>query len=441
MKCDVPAGFIPHLLALALLAAPLGPAAAAGALPAAAPASAPSTWPPPVLAKTAWPVTGGNIQHNCRSPYAGPERPTLKWHMADFDKHFGIAMRSVTIGREHTLYVAGGMAGMYAIDTQTQKVKWTLRTAGQDTGKGAWKEPWVEDAATVAADGTLYVASENGFLYALAEDGAVRWKFAETYHLHSTPTPYRDGSILVPSEDAYLYCIGPGGRLQWRFQFHARPLGTTTRDSLPTYDAAGTIYFTGNGALWAVSPDGRQVWSDRSGEDKANGPAMGKDGTLYWMTHKNGQLLATTPQGKRRWSARLPNIFERNIALGADDTLYVGSGDGNLYAVSPADGTVKWKFNVGSPRYFGGVKSDALVDARGVIYAYAYDGTLYALYDRGDRAEEKWRFSLGIQDTFYPGVGLALDADGTLYLASSAAQGGTFVLVAIQDKQDAAGKE
>ena len=40
---------------------------------------------------------------------------------------------------------------------------------------------------------------------------------------------------------------------------------------------------------------------------------------------------------------------------------------------------------------------------------------------------------MGLEDTFYPGVGMALDADGTLYLASSASQGGPFVLIALHD--------
>lgn len=407
---------------------------AAGLLLAAAPARAeapPQPWPPAVLAKTPWPIVGGNLEHNGRSPYAGPTKPTVRWKMADFDRHFGIAMRSITIGTDGTLYVAAGMAGMYAIDPRQQKVKWILRTDGQTSGQGPLKDPWVEDAATVAADGTLYVASQNGYLYALQDGGQVKWKFAETYHLHSVPTPYLDGSILMPSEDACLYDVAPDGKLRWRFQFFGRPLGAAVKGSLPTCDREGRIFFTGNGCLWAVSPKGRQLWADKSGDSEAAGPAAGRDGTLYWTTREGGLVMATSPDGRRKWSMRIPLVFERNPALGADDTLYIGSGDGNLYAVT-AQGKVKWKFPVGGSRLYGGAKSDALVDAAGIIYIYAYDGTLYALADRGDRAEEKWRYNVGFEDTGQPGIGLALDADGTLYLGTSSSQGGPFVLVALQ---------
>lgn len=75
-----------------------------------------------------------------------------------------------------------------------------------------------------------------------------------------------------------------------------------------------------------------------------------------------------------------------------DGTIYVGGDDGNVYAVSAADGRQRWKHRTGGPV----ASTPAVVD--GTLYVASYDGKLYAL-DAGTGAT-RWKFATGGERRF-----------------------------------------
>jgi outer membrane protein assembly factor BamB len=60
----------------------------------------------------------------------------------------------------------------------------------------------------VGADGTIYIGSWNGNLYAINPDGSLRWKFATGSTVDSSPAIGNDGSLYFGSEDHNLYALG-----------------------------------------------------------------------------------------------------------------------------------------------------------------------------------------------------------------------------------------
>jgi outer membrane protein assembly factor BamB len=57
-------------------------------------------------------------------------------------------------------------------------------------------------------EGTIYIGSNNNYLYALNPDGRLKWKFKTGDGIFSSPRISSDGTVYVGSWDGYLYAIG-----------------------------------------------------------------------------------------------------------------------------------------------------------------------------------------------------------------------------------------
>jgi outer membrane protein assembly factor BamB len=79
----------------------------------------------------------------------------------------------------------------------------------------------------------VYIASYDYNLYSLnIIDGTVKWKFATTGLVKSSPVPY-NGSILVASYDGYLYAVDSSqGTLQWKYNVSGNIQSSPVVDNL-----------------------------------------------------------------------------------------------------------------------------------------------------------------------------------------------------------------
>ena len=67
----------------------------------------------------------------------------------------------------------------------------------------------------VAPDGTIYVGSKDNSLYALKNDGTVKWRYDTGDQIVASPAIGSDGTVYVGSADRQLYAINPDGTLKW----------------------------------------------------------------------------------------------------------------------------------------------------------------------------------------------------------------------------------
>jgi len=101
------------------------------------------------------------------------------------------------------------------------------------------------------ADGTIYITSDNGNLYAFNHDGTAKWvtKLTDSSLSYSSAIG-ADGSIYLGSGDGYLYAVNPDGTVKWKFQ---------TNDAIysaPAIGIDGTIYVGSmDYNLYAVNSD------------------------------------------------------------------------------------------------------------------------------------------------------------------------------------------
>ena len=277
-----------------------------------------------------------DLAHMGLSPYSTSGNPgTLKWKFVATNC-CGEVDSSPAIGSDGTIYVGAGANDLYAINpdgtqkwgfatgdlilsspaigptalsmlalltaTSTQSIptapqKWAFLTAPNvQTGNEVWSSP------AIGSDATIYVASDDGYLYALTDGGqgivTQKWAFATGGRVESSPAIGSDGTIYVGDAE-----YNPN-----------------------TNSFASHVY--------AVTLTVTQKWEFPTGSYVDSSPAIGTDGTIY-VGSSDDNLIRANRQWHyvtKKWAFPIADVvlFARDRS---DGTIYVGSDDGNLYAV------------------------------------------------------------------------------------------------------------
>jgi outer membrane protein assembly factor BamB/subtilisin family serine protease len=268
---------------------------------------------------------------------------------------------------------------------------------------------YISSSPGVAADGTLYVFDDLGYLFAVNPDGTQKWRTSSTaitgYSYECTPLVGPDGTIYCVDyvntvSPGYIYALNPAdGSRKWRF-------ATGYNYGSPALAADGTLYAKSNdGYLYALNSDGTQKWRYPCSVASYNSPVIGTDGTIY-ITGFDTNLHAINPDGTRKWVFPFGVIAYATPAIGADGTLYFANYLGRFYAVSP-EGVERWHFDASDL-----ISGSAIVGPDGTVYFGSYDRYLYAL--DGATGAKKWAH---LCDEQVRAGAPVLAADGTVYVA------------------------
>lgn len=327
----------------------------------------------------------------------------------------------------------------------------------------------VASSPAVAPDGTIYVGSSDNSLYALKNDGTVKWRYVTGGQIVASPAIGSDGTVYVGSADRQLYAINPDGTLKWVYPTKA-VLSTS-----PALGADGTIYVGGTnldktiycspnpdkipamqfGTLYAINPDGTLEWDVSLSGIVNSSPVIASDGTIYIgsagdtdydridpcdkttefpasaanpLFPVNGHVYAINPDGTLKWDFKTLGNVDSSAAVASDGTIYIGSdygtkaydGDdktklidigslttGFVYAINPG-GTLKWVTDL-----LGNVKSSPAIGSDGTIYVGSDIEDLFALNPIDGTI--KWEFPTRGPVISSP----SLAADGTIYIGSN----------------------
>jgi outer membrane protein assembly factor BamB len=213
----------------------------------------------------------------------------------------------------------GGSGQLFAISAAGQ-TRWTAQAG-----------PALKGSPALAPDGTVYQASTDGKLYALAPppgagtQGSVRWTFDFGEHLGPTP--------LVTSDQ------GGGG---------ASGIGS---GSTPTVGPDGTVYIGANNSnFYAVTPDGRPKWLFEAERDLAgiwSAACLSADNTtLYFGANKGGVYAVNASDGSRRWQFAVYGSIYASPALDKGGILYVGTSIEHVYGIDTATAQPIWDLDV-----------------------------------------------------------------------------------------------
>ena len=246
------------------------------------------------------------------------------------------------------------------------------------TGQELWRFPTshIIPLDSVLAGNRVYFGSYDNNFYALSLDGKLAWKF-QTRGAVGTAALH-NGTIYVGSEDGNLYAIdAKTGRELWRFR---------TGGPVPGRPAVhkGALYFgSWDHHLYALDLETRRVlWKYRCGN--IVGGVTVHRGALYFGSFDH-YIYSMTPEGKLLWKYQLPvQMYSVSRPVISGDTIYVGLKDDYMYAIS-TKGELLWKFRTGHM-----IATDPAIH-NGVVYFGSCDGNFYAA-DAGT-GKLLWKFA------------------------------------------------
>lgn len=346
-----------------------------------------------------------------------PTLPRVKWVFPTG----GPVASSPAIGSDGTIYIGSYDGFLYAINPDGS-LKWRFFTEHNSQIYGS---PTVDSTGShdVIYVGTRHISKpyDKNYLYAINYDGTQKWKFHPGSWLESSPAIGSDRTIYIGCTDTYLYAINPDGSVKWKFSAgREHHIGSS-----PSIGSDGTIYFGTHKAFYAITDGGNfaiKKWDIYFGDWISSSAAISSDNkTVYVGAFNNSKKVyaINTNNGSIKWEFTTGDKVYSSPAISADGkTIYIGSGDKNLYALSAADGKMKWKFAASAP-----VGSSPAIGSDGTIYVGSWkcprdgscDGYFYAINPDGT---EKWKFRAPVLSS------PVIAPDGTIYVGSREASSG-----------------
>lgn len=288
----------------------------------------------------------------------------------------------------------------------------------------------------VYANGTVYIATLNGFLNAYnATTGALQWQYNTHTGFPNLGSPLVDpaaglvffGSLghQNPGSPSPFYAVDiQTHTLKWSVILPCNEFGEPSLAFNTIYigtslqaDTHGTVYaldettgkvnwhYTTVGGVWrAIGADTttntvfatagdpgftiqafnattgavRWTWVDPNGKDDLDiGSGIPIANGFVYANGKDGFVYALHENdGTLAWSRQIAKISVDDVsspAIASDGTLYVGSRDGFLYALNGATGAILWKASG-----VGAIDSSPAI-ANGVIYFASLNNKFYAV--------------------------------------------------------------
>jgi outer membrane protein assembly factor BamB len=262
-------------------------------------------------------------------------------------------------------------------------------------------------------DGTIYIGSDIGRLYALTPDGAVRWMFQAQAAIRHAPLLAADGSLVFGDDKGFVYALGADGRQRWRQLLNGAIQGTPRLVGDQLYMA------TLGGTLARLSLAGQVQWQQELGVTPV-GIAIAAENVgepRLFVATSQGEVLALSAKGHLIWRERLGQKIATApvlLAHGGAQLVLVGDGDGRLLALDGTSGAVRWQRQLVERLASATMQPDTpliaappLVTDDGTMYLGGRDGSLTALTPDG---AVLWRYASGSDISATP----TLAPDGTL---------------------------
>lgn len=281
----------------------------------------------------------------------------------------GTVTSSPTVGPDGSVYVGSSDGRLYAY-SDTGVLRWTYGTNGVSIDLST---------AALGPNQVLYVGDTSGTLHAVSTAGTRQWVFSTGGAITSSPALAADGTLYLRSAAQKLIALQPDGSKRWEY-----PISGDTYAS-PAVAPDGTVHVVAEaGQVMALNPDGTLRWTYDAGAEIYASPTLGSDGTVYVATF-DGKLHALTPAGKKRWIFEAGGAITSSPAIGPDDTAYFGAYDRRVYAVS-ASGTLRWTYETGDEIR----ASSPALGSSGTLYLGSYDRTLHAVSMTDGRRVRTW---------------------------------------------------
>lgn len=244
--------------------------------------------------------------------------------------------------------------------------------------------------------------------------GVEKWRYASGDVVRSSPAIADNGIMYIGSYDKKLYAFTAAS---------PEPLGTfnlgvSAKYSSPAIDKDGTVYFSANKKLMAITaaPEMKLKWSGDCENTTQSTPIIGTN--AVYVCSNSGKLYAFSKDGMLLWKVDYGKTCSAVSAMDEDETIYLcgETDEGGVVMAVQADGIVKWKQNTTAKFANSGIS----LSAKGQLYVGNSSGELVC-YNQNN-GEKLWTFNAKGQIRSVP----AIDNGGNIYFGD--AQGFFYVL-------------
>jgi outer membrane protein assembly factor BamB len=335
----------------------------------------------PSLANTPWPMNHHDPQCTGRSNLLGPTSGSLFLDLTIPS----YSEAGVAIGVDSTYLIGGCLLSM----RKDGSIQWT--TTAQNPFSYS---KMVKTTPIITADSSIIFATHNGVIYSLQFNGTIKWQYATGSNIiQQGSTIGKDGVFYCISMQHTLYAINQNGTLRWSINdpkfhgseravlsfspdgntlyvpgsgitVHALDINTQTikwsfgTDKYfviaPLVDCNGYIYILGTDstinkkpALYCLNANGTVRWiyvHGNTGEPIMSGdPTIDKDGNIYFAFDT---LYSVDYSGNLRWKLPLPGWGDPPLVCDEAGNVYVtifGNSFYETWAVN-SSGSIVWKY-------------------------------------------------------------------------------------------------
>jgi len=240
----------------------------------------------------------------------------------------------------------------------------------------------------------------------------VIWKYPIYYDYSSAPVIAPDGTIYVAS-NYYLYALTPNGEQIWQNMQLSN--GRWIRS--PVVDSDGNIYTVGKisscsgcQVVYALDPqDGSIIWQTELPGSYFTALSLDDQGVLYVGSFSGGSgfYAINSSDGSQKWHSNVGDISGSIPAIN-QDSIYVGTyNDGIVYAINRVDGNISWSYYLGDK-----ISASPIIDNQGVVYIGSKNNMFYAFNSDGSL---KWLAELS-DEVQYSAV---IDSNGVVYVGTA----------------------
>lgn len=278
------------------------------------------------------------------------------------------------------------------VDDEAVYVAYTTSVLAYRTSDGTmlWNYPTNKEAGRVffakpaVAGNKLIVGDFIHTINALDKtNGTELWSFAEAEGRFVAGPIVANGWIFAPSADGTLYALNQDGSLKWKFATEnalwAQPVTDGEwNEETQIIEGATTVYQPSmDHKLYAIDiQSGQEKWDIDLGAALVFAPNRAEDGTLYIGTIAN-DVVAINASGKElgRFTAA-GSIWTTPVLR--EGVVYFGDASGMVYALDARRMTQNWVLDIKSP-ILGEMalipEGLVFVNKAGEITAIGYNGT------------------------------------------------------------------
>ncbi len=322
---------------------------------------------------------------NCDELMREFENGKLKWKY----KINGSIEYTPALGKDGTIYVGSKKGYLYAIDSDG-KLKWKSKISGS-----------IDSNLVIDSEGTIYLTSSKHYLYAINSDGSLKWGGEIKEEIISEPSIGKFKTAYLTTKEGYLYAINPDGDVNWKYKVSEKIV------TGPVIDSKEVIYVgSERDYLYAINGLGEMLWKSKIEYGILSKLVVGKDGNIY-VKSKNAGYSVIDTEGNFLWSGTIDEKGLYDFIIDFDGSIYIRSDKRMLYAINP-DRSLKWTYKDKNI-----IASDLAISSDKTIYMGTDDGSLHAINVGGVL---RWEYKGNIQ--FSSKASPVIDSKGVVYVGS-----------------------